>query len=100
MRMKRHLKICLAHDHAKPILMTVSGFPRAAWLFTREQKTVRMEVQHRRRSVRLLIFGPASKRTTLHFPDLITLLDYQAACDQHLASEGFILEHFVSERRR
>jgi hypothetical protein len=78
----------------------LSGSPRVAWLFTRDQKSVWLEVRIQEDQVRLLVAGPGSKRATLDFPDLITLLDYQATCEQQLTADGFVLDHFVSERRR
>jgi len=78
----------------------VSGAPRVAWLFTREQKSVRMEARVQGDQACLVIAGPGSNRATLDFPDLLSLLDYQAIYEQRLTSEGFWLDQFVSERRR
>lgn len=89
--------------HVQPIrtlMAGVSGDATVAWLFTREHRSVRLEVRLTGDEVRLLIAGPGSTRATLDFPDLQSFLDYQATYERRLASEGFILEHFVSERRR
>ena len=80
--------------------MTISGVPRVAWLFTREQKSLRLEVRTGDDQVSLLIFGPGSNRASHVFPDLLTLLDYQAAYEQQLAAAGWMLDQFIAERRR
>lgn len=99
--MERHIENSPGHDQPIRSLMPgVGSDPHVAWLFTREHRSVRLEVRLTGDQVRLLIAGPGSKRAILDFPDLPSLLDYQAAYERQLASEGFVLEQFLSERRR
>ena len=74
--------------------------PRTAWLFTREGKSVRFEIHRYDNRLHLVIAGPGTARKTLEFPDLATLLAHQAAQEQRLTAEGYVLEEFTSERRR
>jgi hypothetical protein len=74
---------------------------QAAWLFTRERESVRLEV-HATPSggFSLVVMGPGSKLATYHFPDATTLVNFQASYERKLRAQGFAFEEFISERRR
>jgi len=74
---------------------------QAAWLFTRERESVRLEV-HAIPGVgfHLVIKGPGNTQATYDFPDTTTLVNFQASYEQHLRAQGFLFEGFMSERRR
>jgi hypothetical protein len=74
---------------------------QAAWLFTRERESVRLEV-HATQSggFSLVVMGPGNKLATYDFPDATNLVNFQASYEQHLRAQGFAFEGFMSERRR
>ena len=74
--------------------------PRTAWLFTRDGKSVRLEIHNFGSRLHLIVAGPGTARQSYEFPDLPTLLAHQAAHEQRLTAEGYVLEEFTSERRR
>ena len=74
--------------------------PRTAWLFTRDGKSVRLEIHRFGDRLHLIVAGPGTTRQSYEFPDLATLLSHQARHEQRLLAEGFVLEEFTSERRR
>ena len=70
-----------------------------AWLFTRGRESVRIEAEAGP-TVRLVIAGPGSARSTKDFRDLSALFSYQATYERRLVLQGFALERFIDERRR
>ena len=74
--------------------------PQTAWLFTKGNESIRLEVHADRNVVRLLVKGPGRKRAAHEFPDMTALVSYQSSYEQQLAAQGFSLERFTSERRR
>ena len=74
--------------------------PRTAWLFTRDGKSVRLEIHNFGSRLNLVVAGPGTARQTFEFPDLPALLAHQSAEEQRLVAEGYVLEEFTSERRR
>ena len=73
---------------------------RTSWLFTREDKSVRLEVHRTSHGLRLIVEGPGTARASHDFPDLAALLAHQRVHQQQLADEGFTLQEFHTERRR
>jgi hypothetical protein len=74
--------------------------PQTAWLFTRGRESVRLEVREFEGGVQLIVCGPGTKRASYDFPDTLALLVHQAELERHLVGMGYLLEEFMTERRR
>jgi hypothetical protein len=69
-----------------------------AWLFTRGESSVHMEVIERLRGLRVVVSGPGSAFSTHDFPDPDALLAFTQEKERELVASGFQL-HAVAERR-
>jgi len=71
---------------------------RTAWLYTRGEQAVRLEMQEGAGVARLLVFGPGSARGSFDFPDENALLEYQSTYERGLLENGFSLR-VTADRR-
>lgn len=80
--------------------MTLEGAPlrQTAWLFTRAQESVHIEIRAKDGGLRLVIAGPGHKSSTRDFPGIDALEQFREAFEQDLLKSGFRLMA-VTERR-
>jgi hypothetical protein len=71
---------------------------RTAWLYTRGEQAVRLEMQDGSGVTRLLVFGPGNARGAFDFPDESALLEYQSTYERGLLDNGFALR-VTADRR-
>jgi len=71
---------------------------RTAWLYTRGEQAVRLEMQEGAGVIRLLVFGPGSASGAFDFPDETALLEYQSTYERGLLDNGFALR-VTTDRR-
>ena len=69
-----------------------------AWLFTRGESSVHIEVSERRRRFQLVVRGPATAAASYHFETREALLVFMRGEHQRLVEGGFQLQA-VAERR-
>jgi len=74
--------------------------PRSAWLFTRGDESVRLEVRQSGTILQLSVAGPGSERAIYEFPTLSALLEHQSQVERRLVAGGYSLEKYVTERRQ
>jgi hypothetical protein len=89
-----------AYESDKRDVAVISPGPRTAWLFTRGRDSVRLEAHVTANGAELRIYGPGTKRSVCEFRDVLALLVHEASLEQHLVAQGFILDEFVTDRRR
>ncbi len=80
--------------------MTLEGTPlrQTAWLFTRGDESVHIEVRAREGGLRLIIAGPGRKMSTRDFPDVAAVEQFREELGTELTQSGFRLMA-VTERR-
>ena len=71
---------------------------RTAWLYTRGEQAVRLEVQEGVGLIQLLVFGPGNAYGAFDFPDESALLEYQSTYERGLLNSGFALR-VTADRR-
>lgn len=71
---------------------------QTAWLFTRDQESVHIEIRTKDGGLRLVVAGPGHKSDSQDFPDLAPLEHYRQQMEQELTHNGFKLQA-VTERR-
>lgn len=71
---------------------------RTAWLYTRGEQAIRLEVQEGVGLARLLVFGPGNAYGAFDFPDEKALLEYQGTYERGLLDSGFTLR-VTTDRR-
>lgn len=71
---------------------------RTAWLFTRDQESVRIELRTTSRGVQLAIEGPGAARSSYDFPVGTAVDGFRRAYEEKLLANGYRLQ-VVSERR-
>jgi hypothetical protein len=71
---------------------------RTAWLFTKDQRSVRFELTTRPDGVQLTIEGPGDARSTHDFPPGTSVESFRQEYEQRLLAEGYKLQA-VAERR-
>jgi len=76
----------------------MSTMERTAWLFTREQQSVRIELRATSDGVQLLIEGPGPAVSRHDFPPGTSVDGFRQDYEQKLLDEGYKLQ-VVAERR-
>jgi hypothetical protein len=76
----------------------MSAFERTAWLFTRNQQSVRVELRQTPAGVQLLIDGPGAAASTHDFPPGTSVDSFRDDYERKLLADGFRLQ-VVAERR-
>ena len=71
---------------------------QTAWLFTRDQESVHIEVRSRDGGLRLVVAGPGQHLVTEDFTDIDALDAFRVRFEQDLVQSGFRLQA-VTERR-
>jgi hypothetical protein len=71
---------------------------RTAWLFTREQESIYVQLERRDGGWRLSVHGPAEACKTYDFSDGDALVSFHESVERHLLTAGFRLQA-VAERR-
>lgn len=71
---------------------------QTAWLFTRDQESVHIEIRTKDGGLRLVIAGPGHKSDTQDFTDIEPLERFRHRFEQDLTESGFKLQA-VTERR-
>jgi hypothetical protein len=71
---------------------------RVAWLFTREEESVRVELDRGPTGPRLVIRGPGLAKATYDFKDAASLAQFQASHQEELIARGFRLQAFADRR--
>jgi hypothetical protein len=71
---------------------------RTAWLFTRNDDSVRMELQTSADGVQLVIEGPGEASSRFDFPPGTAVDNFRREFEQKLLDEGYRLQA-VAERR-
>ena len=71
---------------------------RTAWLFTRAEESVRLEVRSTGEGVQLVIEGPGERISRYEFPAGTAVEGFRADYEDKLISDGYRLQA-VSERR-
>jgi len=72
----------------------------AAWLFIRGSESVRIvRTATRTGALHLHIHGPGSNAESHTFSDVVECMQQQAELERRLVSQGYVLEHFTSDRR-
>ena len=71
---------------------------RTAWLFTRAEDSVRLEVRSTGEGVQLVIEGPGARISRYEFPAGTTVEGFRSDYEDKLLSDGYRLQ-VVSERR-
>ena len=69
-----------------------------AWLFTRGESSVHIEVLERPQGLRLVVSGPGLAVASFDFPDRDSVLEFSRDKEQELVAQGFQLQA-VAERR-
>ena len=76
----------------------MSTMERTAWLFTRDQQSVRMELRRTADGVQLLIEGPGPAASQHDFPPGTSVESFRQDYEQKLLDDGYKLQ-VVAERR-
>ena len=71
---------------------------RTAWLFTRDEESVRLEVRSTGEGVQLVIEGPGERISRYEFPAGTAVEGFRNDYEEKLISDGYRLQA-VSERR-
>ena len=71
---------------------------RTAWLYTRGEQAIRLEIHEGSGITRLLVFGPGTAHGAFDFPDESALLEYQSIYERGLLDNGFALR-VTTDRR-
>ncbi len=72
----------------------------AAWLFTRGSQSVRIvRAAGPAGLTHLHVKGPDDAVDTREFMDVVACMNFEADLERRLIEEGFVLEHFTSDRR-
>ena len=71
---------------------------RTAWLFTREQESVRLEVRSTGEGVQLVIEGPGERVSRYEFPAGTAVEGFRSDYEDRLIADGYRVQA-VSERR-
>ena len=71
---------------------------RTAWLFTREQESVRLEVRSTGEGVQLVIEGPGERISRYEFPAGTAVEGFRGDYEDKLLADGYRLQA-ISERR-
>jgi hypothetical protein len=71
---------------------------RTAWLYTKEQESVRLTLGSTSAGVQLTIEGPGPARSTYEFPAGTAVDGFRQEYEQRLIADGFKLQA-VAERR-
>jgi hypothetical protein len=71
---------------------------RTAWLYTRNEESVRLELVTTATGVQLTIDGPGAARTSYDFPAGTAVDGFREEYEQKLVNDGFRLQA-VAERR-
>ena len=71
---------------------------RTAWLFTKEQQSVRLELRSKPDGVQLVIDGPGPASSTHEFPPGTSVDGFREDYERKLIADGYKLQ-IVSERR-
>ncbi len=69
-----------------------------AWLFTRGESSVHIELLERRQGLHLMVSGPGFAVASFDFPDHESVLAFTRNKEQELVAQGFQLQA-VAERR-
>jgi hypothetical protein len=72
---------------------------RTAWLYTRNDESVRLELVTTAAGVQLTIDGPGAARASYDFPPGTTVDAFRQDYEQRLMADGYRLQA-VAERRR
>ena len=78
--------------------ISMSTMQRTAWLFTRDQESVRVELLDTLTGVQLTIDGPGAASATHDFPAGTSMDSFRHDYEQKLLADGFTLQ-VVAERR-
>jgi hypothetical protein len=80
--------------------VTLEGAPlrQTAWLFTRADESVHIEIRAKDGGLRLVIAGPGHKSSTRDFPEISALEQYRDGLERDLIQNGFRLMA-MTERR-
>jgi hypothetical protein len=76
----------------------MSTMERTAWLFTRDQQSVRIELRATSGGVELLIEGPGPTTSRHDFPEGTSVDGFRQEYEQKLLDDGYKLQA-VAERR-
>jgi hypothetical protein len=76
----------------------MSAMERTAWLFTRGQESVRMELRTMTAGVQLTIDGPGAATSTHDFPPGTSVERFREEYERKLREQGYRLQA-VAERR-
>ena len=76
----------------------MSTMERTAWLFTRDQQSVRIELRATSDGVQLLIEGPGPTASQHDFPPGTSVDSFRQEYEQKLLDDGYKLQ-IVAERR-
>ena len=76
----------------------MSTMQTTAWLFTRDQESVRLELSHSSGGVQLTVDGPGAATATYDFPVGTSVDAFRQDYEQKLLADGFKLQA-VAERR-
>ena len=71
---------------------------RTAWLFTKHEASVRLELRTTRDAVQLVIDGPGASTQTYDFEPGIAVSSFREEYEKKLLADGYRLQ-VVSERR-
>lgn len=81
-------------------LMEMTRTDEAAWLFTRDQQSVRMlRVAEDTGLMRLLVHGPGRATAVYNSDDLVESMRHQADLERTLLAQGFQLDQSTANRR-
>jgi hypothetical protein len=76
----------------------MSTMERTAWLFTKDQQSVRMELRPTSHGMQLMIEGPGSASSTHDFPAGASVERFRQDFERKLSEDGYRLQA-VAERR-
>lgn len=71
---------------------------RTAWLFTRNEESIYVQLQRQPNGWRLVVQGPAEANKTYDFSDGDALVTFHESIERHLLTAGFRLQA-IAERR-
>ena len=77
---------------------TDAGLQPMAWLFTRDQESIRVEVHVESDHWRLSMLGPGHREATRDFESEQELRAFQEAHEQQLRAQGYRLQAMAARR--